>query len=116
MDVIISNCVINLSPDKPQVFKEGLSGIKKGGRFAISDVVLTAELPPDVRNDLDISYSCCISGAVSIIDLENMLKAAGFVTIVIQPKDESKEFIRERVPGMNIQNYIVSSTIQAIKP
>ncbi|WP_100486561.1 arsenite methyltransferase [Sporolactobacillus pectinivorans] len=116
VDVIISNCVINLSPDKLQVFKEAYRVLKKGGRLAISDVVLTAELPPDVKNDLDISYSGCISGAASIIDLENMLKAAGFVTIVIQPKDESKEFIKEWVPGMNIQNYIVSSTIQAVKP
>ncbi|MBP3039449.1 arsenite methyltransferase [Bacillaceae bacterium Marseille-Q3522] len=115
VDVIISNCVINLSPDKPQVFKEAYRVLKKGGRLAISDVVLTAELPSQLKNDLDISYSGCISGASSIIELENMLKQNGFTQIQIKPKDESKDFIKEWLPGANIEQYIVSSTIQAWK-
>ncbi|GGL48278.1 arsenite methyltransferase [Sporolactobacillus putidus] len=116
IDVILSNCVINLSPDKPQVFKEAFRVLKKGGRLAISDVVLTAELPAEIKSDLDVSYSGCISGASSIADLQNMLEQNGFSQIEIRPKDESKKFIKEWIPGANIERYIVSSTIQAIKP
>lgn len=116
IDVILSNCVINLSPDKPQVFKEAFRVLKKGGRLAISDVVLTAELPADIKNDLDVSYSGCISGASSIPALQNMLEQNGFSQIEIRPKDESKAFIKEWIPGATIENYIVSSTIQAVKP
>lgn len=116
IDVILSNCVINLSPDKPQVFKEAFRVLKKGGRLAISDVVLTAELPQEIKDDLDASYSGCVSGASSIIDLQNMLKINGFSQIEIKPKDESKKFIKEWIPGAHIEKYIVSSTIQAVKP
>ncbi|RYL88083.1 arsenite methyltransferase [Sporolactobacillus sp. Y61] len=116
IDVIISNCVVNLAPDKPQVLKEAYRVLKKGGRLAISDVVLTAELPAEIKNDLDTSYSSCISGASSISDLENMLKDAGFQDISIEPKDTSKEFIRDWSPKTGIEEYIVSSNIQATKP
>ncbi|MFT8928406.1 MAG: arsenite methyltransferase [Sporolactobacillus sp.] len=116
VDVIISNCVVNLSPDKPQVFKEAYRVLKDGGRLAISDVVLTAELPPEIKNDLNTSYSSCISGASSINDLENMLNDTGFKNISIEPKDSSKEFIKDWSPGTGIEKYIVSSVIQAIKP
>lgn len=115
IDVILSNCVINLSPDKPQVFKEAYRVLKNGGRLAISDVVLTAELPTEVKDDLDVSYSGCISGASSIEGLRLMLEQSGFSHIEIKPKDESKIFIREWIPGANIEKYIVSSTIQAVK-
>lgn len=116
IDVILSNCVINLSPDKPQVFKEAFRVLKKAKRLAISDVVLTAELPDEIKSDLAVSYSGCISGASSIADLQNMLEQNGFTQIEIKPKDESKAFIKEWVPGASIEKYIVSSTIQAIKP
>lgn len=115
IDVILSNCVINLSPDKPQVFREAYRVLKSGGRLAISDVVLTAELPASIKNDLDVSYSGCISGASSIADLQKMLGQAGFTQIEIKPKDESRKYIREWIPGARIDAYIVSSTIQAVK-
>ena len=115
IDVILSNCVINLSPDKPQVFKEAYRVLKKGGRLAISDVVLTAELPPEIKNDLDVSYSGCVSGASSINELQAMLEQNGFSQIRIEPKDESKAFIKEWLPGAQVEKYIVSSTIQAVK-
>ncbi|MFT8311964.1 MAG: arsenite methyltransferase [Sporolactobacillus sp.] len=115
IDVILSNCVVNLSPDKPQVFKEAYRVLKKGGRLAISDVVLTAELPEEIKNDLDVSYSGCVSGASSINDLQRMLEQSGFAQIEIKPKDESKSFIKEWLPGVGIDKYIVSSTIQAVK-
>lgn len=115
VDVIISNCVINLSPDKPQVFREAFRVLKAGGRLAISDVVATAPFPDDLKADLTLR-SCCVSGASLINDLEQMLQAAGFRATRIHPKDESKTFIREWVPGSNLADYLVSASIEAVKP
>ncbi|AIQ12917.1 arsenite methyltransferase [Paenibacillus durus] len=115
VNVIISNCVINLSPDKQQVFHEAYRVLQPGGRLAISDIVTTAELPQEIQNDLDQLYSGCISGASSISALEIMLKQSGFTDISIEPKDESKAFIKDWVPGANIDNYIVSAVIKATK-
>ncbi|PSR33285.1 MAG: arsenite S-adenosylmethyltransferase [Sulfobacillus benefaciens] len=114
-DVIISNCVINLSPDKPQVFREAFRTLKVGGRLAISDVVASAVLPEDIQRDLEL-LSGCIAGAALIGDIEEMLKDAGFVNIRITPKDESRDFIRNWSPGSNATDYVVSATIQAVKP
>ncbi|UPM56151.1 arsenite methyltransferase [Gottfriedia acidiceleris] len=114
VDVIISNCVINLSPDKNRVFQEAYRVLKKGGRLAISDIVLTADLPDDIRNDLSF-YSGCISGSSYIKDLEQYLQLAGFNAIRIVPKDDSHEFIKEWAPGRNVQDYIVSAVIEAVK-
>ena len=115
VDVIISNCVINLSPEKPKVFHDALRVLKRGGRLAISDVVATAPFPDAVRNDL-VLRAGCVAGASLIDDLEQMLMAAGFVDIRIQPKDESRAFIREWVPGTDIADYLISATIEAVKP
>lgn len=115
VDVIISNCVINLSPDKPQVFREALRILKPGGRLAISDVVATVELPEDMRTDAGLIAGCM--GNASLIDeLERMLDAAGFENVCIQPKDESKEFIKDWAPGRNVADYVVSASIEAVKP
>ncbi|OKP73643.1 arsenite S-adenosylmethyltransferase [Paenibacillus sp. P3E] len=115
VNVIMSNCVINLSPDKPQVFREAFRVLEPGGRLAISDIVTTAELPPEIRNDLGELYSGCISGASSISELETILKESGFTEISIEPKDESKAFIKDWIPGESIDQYIVSAVIQAKK-
>lgn len=115
VDVIISNCVINLSPDKSRVFREAFRVLKPGGRLAISDVVATAPLPDDVRNDLTL-YSSCIAGAATVVDLEAMLRESGFDRVSIRPKDESRQFIREWAPGRNIEDYIASALIEAVKP
>jgi arsenite methyltransferase len=114
-DVVISNCVINLSPDKPQVFLDAFRVLKPGGRLAISDVVATAELPEDIRNDADL-IAGCMGNASRIEDLEKMIRDAGFEQIRIQPKDESKEFIKDWAPERNVTDYVVSATIEAIRP
>ncbi|NHN33159.1 arsenite methyltransferase [Paenibacillus agricola] len=116
VDVIISNCVINLSPAKQQVFDEAYRVLRSGGRLAISDIVTTAELPIEIKNDMDVLYSGCISGASSVEAIKNMLTASGFINVVIEPKDESKSFIKDWVPGANIEQYIVSAVIAGIKP
>ncbi len=115
VDVIISNCVINLSPDKRQVFNESFRVLKPGGRLAISDIVASTELPEEIKNDLDL-YSGCIAGASLIAELQAILKDSGFEQINIVPKDESKEFIKDWAPGRGVEEYVLSATIEAIKP
>ncbi|MDH5324336.1 MAG: arsenite methyltransferase [Gammaproteobacteria bacterium] len=114
VDVIISNCVINLSPDKKRVFSEAFRILKPGGRLAISDVVATVELPEKMRNDPAL-IAGCMGNACLIDDLHQMIKSAGFDAIQIQPKDESKAFIQDWAPEHNITDYVVSATIEAVK-
>jgi len=114
VNVIISNCVVNLSPDKAQVFREAYRALKKGGRLAISDTVLTAELPEKAKKDLAL-YSACVSGASYIKDLEQFIKAAGFKNIKITPKGESKEFIKNWSSELKAEDFIVSANIEAVK-
>jgi len=115
VDVIISNCVINLSPDKERVFKETFRVLKPGGRLAISDVVATAALPEAVRHDVTL-YTGCMAGASLIDEIERMLTSAGFMDIRLKPRDESRSFIRDWAPGSRIEDYVVSATIEAVKP
>ena len=115
VDVIISNCVINLSPDKPRVFSEAYRVLKPGGRLAISDVVASTELPQEVREDMAL-YAGCMAGASPVPEIERMLAEAGFTSIHVAPKDESRSFIREWAPGSDISDYIVSAAIEAVKP
>lgn len=114
VDVVISNCVINLSPDKAKVFNEAYRVLKPGGRLAISDIVATRPLPETVRDDLAL-FTGCMAGAAHVHDLETMLRKAGFVNILINLKEESRAFIRDWAPGRNIEQYVVSATIEAIK-
>jgi len=114
VDVIISNCVINLSPNKSQVFRDAFRVLKPGGRLAISDVVATVELPEDMRNDPAL-YSGCMAGASQLEDLETIIHQAGFTDVLIEPKEESREFIREWAPGRRVEDYVVSAHIEAKK-
>ncbi|GAB7008322.1 arsenite methyltransferase [Halorubrum trueperi] len=115
VDVIISNCVINLSPRKPQVFREAFRVLRPGGRLAVSDVVRTAPFPPDVRLD-PASVAGCVAGASTIAEVESMLEDAGFTEIAIDPKDESEEFIRDWDDDRDVSEYVVSATIEARRP
>ena len=115
IDVIISNCVINLSPDKKQVFSEAFRALKPGGRLAISDVVASTELPDEMKQDLAL-YSGCMAGASLISDLQIILEQCGFEKINISPKDESKDFIKDWAPGSGVEDYVLSATIEAAKP
>lgn len=114
VDVIISNCVINLSPNKQQVFNEAFRVLKKGGRLAISDVVATVEMPEEMKNDPKL-YAGCMAGASLVGDLEQMIANAGFTDIQIHPKDESRQFIRDWAPGRGVEDYVLSAHIEAVK-
>src|ERR1051325_8209680 len=115
VDVIISNCVINLSPEKQRVFNEAFRVLKAGGRLAVADVVATAPLPDEIKADW-AAYTRCMSGASQVTEIERMLRASGFENIKIVPKDSSRFFIREWLPGKKIEDYLVSATIEAVKP
>ena len=115
IDVIISNCVINLSPNKAQVFSEAFRVLRPGGRLAISDVVASVELPEDMKNDPYL-HSACVAGALQVNSLEALLTAAGFEAVRIQPKDESRAFIKDWAPGRGVEEYVMSATIEATKP
>jgi len=88
--------------------------LKPGGRLAISDVVATAELPLEIRANLDL-YAACAAGALTIAELEVLLAEAGFTRIDIKPKDESRSFITDWAPGRNLEEYIVAASITAKK-
>lgn len=115
IDVIISNCVINLSPYKQQVLDEAFRVLKPGGRLAFSDVVAKAPLPESLKNSVTMIASC-IGGAETTENLVTMLKKSGFKNVHIQPVDGSSEFIRTWIPGQNIEDYVISAMIEAIKP
>jgi len=114
-DAIISNCVINLSPDKQRVFDEAFRILKPGGRLAVSDVVLTAELPGDMKNDPAL-LAGCVSGAVTVEELTAMLENAGFTDVRIAPKDDSRGFIKDWAPHRKAEDYICSAAIGGVKP
>lgn len=115
VDVIISNCVINLSPDKQAVFNEASRALRAGGRLAISDIVALKEMPQAVKEDM-AAYSGCVGGAAVVTELHRMLVEAGFERVRVTPKPESAAFIREWFPGRGFEDYVASAIIEAVKP
>lgn len=92
VDVVISNCVINLSPDKPQVFREIFRVLKPGGRLAVSDIVTNGELPESIRNNMD-AWGACVAGALDMQEFSKGLIQNGFEEVKIQPKTYSDELL-----------------------
>jgi arsenite methyltransferase len=115
VDAIISNCVINLSPEKPSVFTEAFRVLRPGGRLAITDIVAVQPLPQKIKKDMEL-YAGCVAGAATIGHLTSALSGAGFVDIHIEPIPGSREAIAQWMPQNDIADYIVSATIQAVKP
>jgi len=113
VDAILSNCVINLSPDKAAVFREAFRILKPGGRLAISDVVSVQRMPPNLAESVE-ALTGCIAGSASIEELRSLLAAAGFDGVQIQPRAESRTIIAQCMPGA--EDYLVSATIEACKP
>ena len=110
IDVIISNCVINLSPDKPQVFAELYRALKPGGRISISDIVSKGKLPDNVKNDM-AAWGACIAGALEMDEFIGGLQAAGFVDVYLTPRGNAETII-DQVPP----NKLFSAGITARKP
>jgi ubiquinone/menaquinone biosynthesis C-methylase UbiE len=114
VDVIISNCVVNLSPDKRQVFKDAYRVLKPGGRLVISDVVATAEMP-DKMHEQAALLTGCIAGAEHIDKIRDLLEEVGFVEVKIELKARSKELVSGWFPGSGAENYVASADIEALK-
>ncbi|MCL5096977.1 MAG: arsenite methyltransferase [Candidatus Omnitrophica bacterium] len=127
VDVVISNCVINLSPDKPQVWSEIARVLKPGGRVAVSDLALLKPLPPAVAENVEALIGC-VAGAVMVSETERMAQEAGLVEIGLNGKsayidgmvdwqDPLYEKIRTHLPaGTKPSDYITSLEITARKP
>ena len=126
VDVVISNCVINLSPDKCQVFKETYRVLKPGGRVMISDVVLLKELPDSVRNSID-AYVGCIAGANTKVEYLKIMEEAGFKDIEVVSEVSTKGMWNnfsaqiEEIQGSSVSviedlaESVVSMKVKAIK-
>ena len=114
VDAVISNCVINLSPSKLQVYKEAYRVLKPGGRFAVADMVALQPLPQDLKNDL-AAYTGCIAGAELVSQLQSWLAEAGFVSIRIQVRQPSREFIQADRGVGKLNDYIASADVTAFK-
>ena len=114
-DVVISNCVINLSPEKPRVFQEAFRVLKPGGRIAVSDMVAVAELPKEATDNPAL-YSACVAGAVHAGQIERMLQEAGFEQINVSPQRESASDPEDCCCGADASARVVSASIEAVKP
>ncbi|HEY9508900.1 MAG TPA: arsenite methyltransferase [Verrucomicrobiae bacterium] len=127
VDAIVSNCVINLSPDKPQVWREMARVLKPGGRVAVSDIALLKPLPDEVLKIVEALVGC-VAGATLASETERLAREAGLTEIVLKPKAEYIEAmtsfedplyqkILEHLPaGAKASDYIVSLEVQARKP
>lgn len=122
VDVIISNCVINLSPDKPQVFREAYRALKPGGRLAVSDIVTRVPLPPAVKQNLD-SWAACVAGAWVDQDYVAAIERVGFVGVKIEAKDLDEASIADGAAQLNLevdpaaaQKIVYSARVTATKP
>jgi arsenite methyltransferase len=125
VDVIISNCVINLSGDKDRVLREAFRVLKPGGRLAISDVVVRGEVPADIRKSMEL-WVGCIAGALEEYDYRDKLYAAGFESVDIEPTriykvEEARDFLEAagldaHTVGPQIDGKFISAFVRAAKP
>jgi ubiquinone/menaquinone biosynthesis C-methylase UbiE len=125
VDVIISNCVINLSADKDQVLREAFRVLKPGGRFAVSDVVTRGEIPGEVRQNM-LLWVGCIAGALDDHSYRAKLKAAGFAAIDLEPTrvyniEDARAFLSGQGVDVDaiapqVEGKIMSAFVRATKP
>jgi SAM-dependent methyltransferase len=113
VDAILSNCVINLSPDKASVFREAFRVLKPGGRLAISDVISTKPMPPEIAKSME-AYTGCVSGAATAQTVRELLLDAGFEDVAIRIRPGSGALLEHCMPGS--ADYVASATVEARKP
>ncbi len=114
VDVILSNCVVNLSPDKQSVFNDAYRVLRSGGRLAISDVVAVRPLPASMRNDSGVLCGC-VGGAALVADIEQMLRDAGFSEVKVEVKTDSAAVISGWQHGAGYEDFVRSALITAVK-
>jgi arsenite methyltransferase len=115
VDVIISNCVINLAADKRPVYGEAMRALAPGGRLAISDVVSFEPMPAEMKKSLEL-WAGCAAGASLDTELHALLAEIGFKDIKIDFNPASADFIKQWAPESGLENYIASAAITAFKP
>lgn len=115
VDLIMSNCVINLSPEKGRVFREAFRVLKPGGRLAIADVIATRPLPSELKQKLS-AIGACIGGATLLGEMRALLASAGFGRIDIEPKESSRAYISQWTDDATAGEFVVSALITAYKP
>jgi arsenite methyltransferase len=108
VDVVISNCVINLSPDKPRVFREIYRALKPGGRLAVSDTVTNGPLPDSLKKDME-AWGACVAGALDMDEYKAGLVEAGFSDVAVNPKDASGNEL-ESLPVSAVFSALVTAT------
>lgn len=113
-DVLISNCVVNLSTDKAQVFREAYRVLKPGGRIAMTDIVALRDMPDEIRRDI-LLHAECVAGAERVEELERMLRDAGFHGVSIRASDKSGMILEDLFPGLALKGLIASAVIEAVK-
>jgi SAM-dependent methyltransferase len=126
VDTVLSNCVINLSPDKPQVWREIFRVLKPGGKVSVSDMALLKPLPSGIRAMTEALVGC-VAGAALVEETRDMLEKAGFTSIILTPKTDfmqsmknsndplHKKVVQALPEGAEIADYVVSLTIEARK-
>jgi arsenite methyltransferase len=114
-DAIISNCVINLSPDKGAIFREAFRVLRPGGRLAISDVVALRPVPDEIRRDLAL-YTGCVAGAATIDEVKALLAEAGFVDVQVNVNASATAAIGEMTPGTDLASLAASASIEGRRP
>ncbi|MGQ9523721.1 MAG: arsenite methyltransferase [Armatimonadota bacterium] len=117
VDVVISNCVINLSPDKPQVIREAFRVLRPGGRFAVFDIVVDGDLPEAVRRDVE-AYIGCVAGALEVSEYCRLLEEGGFSDVAIEPV---RQYNAQDLPGVSccgadFGGKVMSAFVRAVKP
>jgi len=127
VDVIISNCVINLSPDKPQVFREAYRVLKPGGKLAVSDMVTDGPLPESIKASLS-AWAGCVSGALEVNEYVAAIQVAGFVDVTVNPDylptetiDQALEQLGDEIPSAiredaALYKSVFSARVTAYKP
>lgn len=127
VDVVISNCVINLSPDKPQVFREAYRVLKPGGKLSVSDIVTDGPLPESIKNSLS-AWAGCVAGALEVSEYIKTIESAGFTDVELTPVYWSREMVDQAIdelgdgfnistiPAKAIEKTVFSAKITAYKP
>ena len=115
VDVVISNCVINLCPDKRPVYREAFRALRPGGHLSVSDVVAREELPDEVKRDLAL-HSGCLAGATLYSELQSILEEAGFKDISIKPKGNTDQVISSWDSKRGFESKVFAAEVTATKP
>jgi arsenite methyltransferase len=115
VDVILSNCVVNLSPDKKSVWQEAFRALRPGGRLAISDVVATAEIPDTIKEQTALMTGC-MAGADHVDNIKAQLIEVGFQNVHIEIRPKSGQFLQHWFPDSGVERYVASADIEARKP